>query len=210
MAPGRAPPSLIERAALPSLLVELLHDDETALYYAQPIRRAGGIGVWMILALGVAFTPAAVGALREVAARSAAAELTLPQVLFVLVLASGALVFLAFSLMMLVWPWLSERDRRRTHVVVTDQRVVRLKARRNKAPRVKEWPVAACDAASVARRRGASATLVLREKIRIRLTDDRPVYEWDAVHGLPRADDALAALEWARAEASRKAADALD
>lgn len=197
----------VPRTELPLQVAALLEHDEPVLYYGQPIRRAGGIGVWMILALGVVFTPAALGALAEI--RTKVADKPLSEVAWAAPVFLGALLFLVFSLMLLAWPWLSDRDRRRTHVVVTGHRVLRVKLRGEKPPRTRAWRVEDCDAASVARRRGASATLVLKERVRIRRTDDRPVYEWDALHGLPRADDALAALLFARDEKRRQLESAL-
>lgn len=194
-------PAALDPAALPASVAALLHDDERPLYYAQPIRRAGGIGVWLIMGLGFLFVPASVGAIEETLRRAAVLELGFLRgaaLAFVLCLEA---LFLGFSLMLLVWPWLSDKSRRATHVLVTDARVIELKSRRGQ-PRVRQWPVHVCEHAAVARRRGASATLVLKERIRTRKTDGKPVYEWDALHGLPRADEALAALCWARAKGS--------
>jgi len=38
------------------------------------------------------------------------------------------------------------------------------------------------------------ASLVLRERVRTRGTDGQNVYEWEALHGLPRVDEAVAIL----------------
>jgi hypothetical protein len=198
-------PRPIARAALPARVVELLRDDEVVLYAETPIRRAGGLGVWLILGLGIAFVPASTAALIEIAERTNALPSSMKKVA-ALVLAGGlGLVFFAFSLMLLCWPFLAEWSRRRTLVVVTDARVLRFTGNRvgAKPLRVKDWDIAHCEHASVARRRGASATLVLKERIRTRQSDGQPVYEWDALHGLPDADAALSALLWARARRER-------
>lgn len=200
-------PQPLDRDQLPAVIRDLLDDDEIVLYWAQPIRRAGGIGVWMIMGLGVAFTVASAGAVEEIVRRGLELEVDVARGALLVVVAVGALLFLGFSVMMLFWPWLSDQARRSTHAVVTDRRVLEVRertgARARRGPRVKEWPVTSCEAASVARRRGESATLVLREQVRERRTDGKTIYEWDALHGLPRADEALAALVWARAEALR-------
>jgi uncharacterized membrane protein len=191
-------PSPVDREALPETVRALLHDDEAVLFYAQPIRRAGGIGVWMILGVGIFYLPAGIGALNEIADKASRGALGVGAIAVALFVGAGALLLLALSVLWIFWPLLSDQDRRRTHVVVTDERVLQVKLRSNKPPRVKDWSVAVCDAASVARRRGESATLVLKERVRERKSDGQSVYEWDAVHGLPRADEALTALLWAR------------
>jgi len=198
---SEAAPPLIERSALPPRVTDALLDDETVFYAETPIRRAGGIGVWLIMGLGVAFVPASVGALREIALRLDTLPSLLSRVVAIALAGGLGLVFLVFSLAMLVWPLLSEWSRRRTIVVVTDGRVLKLTghARGARPLKVRAWDVSACEHASVARRRGASATLVLKERVRVRKTDGQPVYEWDALHGLPDADRALAALLHARA-----------
>jgi len=82
-------------------------------------------------------------------------------------------------------------------VVITDSRVIAARFHRG-APRLRTFAVLACDQAAVVRRRGESATLVLRERLKRRPFDGRIVYEWEALHGLPRADDALLRLQAAR------------
>lgn len=191
-------PSPIDRDALPADVQAQLHDDEAVLFYAQPIRRAGGIGVWMILGVGIFYLPAGVGALNEIADKASRGPLSVGAIAVAALVGLGALLLLVMSVLWIFWPLLSDQDRKRTHAVITDGRVLQVKLRSNKPPRVKSWPVVVCDAASVARRRGESATLVLKERVRERKTDGKSVYEWDALHGLPRADEALTALLWAR------------
>jgi hypothetical protein len=194
-------PHALDRRSLPSRVSFVLRDDEAVFYAEVPIRRAGGLGVWLIFALGIAFVPASTAALVEIAERTRALSSSAQQVLAVLLAGGLGLVFFVFSLMMLLWPLLSEWSRRRTLVVVTDERVLKLTGDVNggRALRVKAWDIAHCEHASVARRRGASATLVLKERIRVRKSDGQPVYEWDALHGLPDAERALQALLWVRA-----------
>lgn len=184
------------RAELPSLAAGALHDDEQVYWHAQPVRHASGIGVWLIMGLGVLFGAASLGALDEVIGswlETGALAGVVPAAL--------VLLFLAFSLVLLCWPLLSRRKMRRTHVLVTDRRVLEVVAplRAGRPPRVRAWPLAECTDLAVVRRRGGSATLVLRERLRDRKTDGQTVYEWEALHGLPRADEALSCLERLRA-----------
>jgi hypothetical protein len=177
--------------ALPPLVAGALAEDERALWHAQPIRHANGIGVWMVMALGTGFGVASLGALHDVMGKTlegGALRGLLPGLL--------AVLFLAFSLVLLCWPLLSRRKMRRTHVLVTDRRVLEVvePLQRGRAPRVRSWPIAECTDLAVARRRGLSATLVLRERLRERKSDGQTVYEWEALHGLARADEALELL----------------
>lgn len=189
MAP--TPPAL----APPAAVQALLHDDEVVLFYAQPIRRAGGLGVWLIASLGVVFLCASVPATSEVTRLVLAAPQAGPMATWLLI--PLALIFLLFSGLLVVWPAVSSADRRRTHVVITPRRVLQVKLpllSRRRAPQVRAWPLRDCSDLGVTRRRGASATLVLQESLRERRSDGQTVYEWQALHGLPRADEALALL----------------
>ncbi len=182
---------------LPPAVASVLARGEVTHWHAQPIRHANGRGVWLIMAGGVVFTGASVAALVDVAARlvggvsvGGLASLGL------------ALFFVVFSLMLLVWPLLSYSSMRRTHIVITDRRVLSVLLPRGagKAARVRSFSHAECTDAALARRRGASATLVLRERVRERASDGQTVYEWDALHGLPDAERALAILRALRGE----------
>lgn len=197
-------PRPLAEVDLPEEVRRALAPGEIAYFHAQPIRHANGIGVWMIMGLGGIFLFASVGGLVETLEKLQEAGAR--------VLGVGALLlaigFVAFSLLLLAWPLLSFRRMRRTHVVVTDRCVVELVRRgRAKAPRVRSWSLAECTDASVARRRGASATLVLKERVRERRTDGQTIYEWEALHGLPRADEALAVLVALRADPRNSAGD---
>lgn len=178
---------------LPPAVTAVLDDGERPHWHAQPIRHANGRGVWLIMALGVVFTGASAAALVDVTTRGLEAGLGLG----VLLALALALLFLAFSLVLLAWPLLSYARMKRTHVVVTDRRVLAIVLPRSvaKPPRVRAWAHADCTDLSVTRRRGASATLVLRESVRERATDGQTVYQWDALHGLPDADGALSVLK---------------
>lgn len=187
-----------EAVSVPDAVARLLDDGEVPLWHVQPIRHANGRGVWLVMALGVLFTAAGTAALVDVLGRFLERAS-----LAGLVPLSLALLFVAFSLVLLVWPLLSYGRMRRTHVLVTDRRVLAivLPRREGKAPRVRAWAPAECTDLAVVRRRGASATLVLRERVRERLTDGQRVYEWEALHGLPDAERALAIVRRLRGEA---------
>lgn len=178
--------------AVPPVPRAVLAAGERVYWCAQPIRHANGIGVWLIFALGVVFTVASAGALAETADRLSEAGGAAHLGLLALIL---ALALTLFALLLLTWPLLSYRRMRRTYALITDRRVLEVTERgRDRAPRTREWPLSACTDPSVARRRGASATLVLQERLRERRSDGQTVYEWEALHGLPHADAALQAL----------------
>lgn len=184
---------------VPEAVARVLDEGEAPRWHAQPIRHANGRGVWLIMALGVLFTAAGAAAFVDVTSRAVAGDASWLAALLPLGL---ALFFVAFALVLLVWPLLSYARMRRTHVVVTDRRVlsVVLGRRPSHAPRVRSWALAECTDLAVARRRGASATLVLRERVRERATDGQLVYEWEALHGLPDAERALSILRALRGE----------
>ncbi|MFZ9888787.1 MAG: hypothetical protein ACO3JL_14910 [Myxococcota bacterium] len=194
----------VPTAVPPVALQALLHDEEVIPFHAQPVRRAGGRGVWLIATLGLVFLTASVPATREVLHLLRSAPPGGPIGAWLLV--PLALVFLGFSVMLSLWPALSSRDVQRTHVVITQRRVMEVKfpllGGRGK-PRVRTWPVRECRDLGVTRRRGDSATLVLQESLRERRSDNQTVYEWQAIHGLPRADEALALLRRLRVDPPR-------
>lgn len=189
-----APPGHRLRGLLtvPTPLLALLSAEESPIFYVQPIRHANGMGVWMIMGLGVVFCVASFGALAEVAGHLCSDGATLATV----VAAAIAVLFALFSVVLLVWPLLSFRRMRRTHVLMTQTRLFHIVVNPQRQPvRVTSWRLSECGDAHVARTRGRSATLVLRERVRERKSDGRTIYEWEAIHGIPRANEALALLQ---------------
>lgn len=178
--------------APPAALTDALFAGEAVLWWARPVRPASGNARWAVAAIGALFVPAGFGALVDVAGRDGSLAAKLP------LLAGGALL-LTFALVALAFPWLVARRMRRTVAAVTTLRVVEAVVGRRGLARVRTWPVDDLGEATVGRRRGASASLILKERLRERATDGRTVYEWEAVHGLPDADAALSALRAARA-----------
>jgi hypothetical protein len=130
------------------------------------------------MALGVAFGGASVSALVD--------ALTAPGG------AVGALILgsllLAFSTLLILWPWLAWRGLARSVVAVTDRGVVYARGKR-----VRRYAASEITDPQVVRRRGRSASLVLSESVRAK-SDGTPVYQWTAIHGLPEADAALEAV----------------
>lgn len=178
--------------APPAPVAALLHDGEDVRWYAQPVAPARGRWVWGIMLLGVLFLAAAVGALDDVV-RGTLEGSTLQRVIGAGVLLL-ALAFTGFSVLLVLWPAIAFSRMRRTHVIITDARVLEVVLRPSKEPRVRTWGVAECTDAAVGLRRGDAASLVLRERVRTRSTDGQNVYEWEALHGLPRTDEAVALL----------------
>lgn len=187
----------VSRADLPHAVVGALEADERVYFYVQPIRHALGRGVWMVMLLGVVFSVASMGAVTDT--WLGVLETNAPQIWqhmsFGLTLGL-TLVFVVFSTMLLAWPLLSHHAMRSTHVFISEHRIVELKERRApRAPRIRSWNLLACPDAYVTRTRGKSASLVLSERVRERSTDGQTIYEWEAIHGIPRATEALGTLQ---------------
>ena len=201
--PGPEPPFGVDRRVLPVDVAATLLDTERVLYWAQPIRHSLGIGVWMIFALGPIFAAAGAGAVEEIIRRGILEGDGASQLVSFGIVAGAVLLF-AVGFVFLTWPLLSYQTMRRTHIVVTPQRVLKVvvpsakKAARGDAHKVTQWRPSQCDALNVVRRRGASATLVLSERTEERRSDGRMVYRWEALHGLPRAREAHLAVDWVR------------
>lgn len=190
----------IDRQSLSPAVLDELTDDETIYYAANPIRRAGGIGVWLIMAAGAFYLPASIGALGESIERFNDSHFGMVQAALFIGLILGCILFLFFSLLLLIWPLLSEMHRRSSSIVITDQNVYKMLHLPSKT-RTTKWPVGSCNAPSIARRRGSSASLVLKERLDRRNSDGRIVYRWVALHGLPNPESALDALIFVRAQA---------
>lgn len=196
-------PDQIPPESLPAHIQGMVQAGECIYYAATPIRRAGGLGVWLIMCAGIAYVPASLGALAESIERYQPSESSVVATAFFVLLVFGCLLFFAFSAMLLCWPLLSEWHRRSSFVLITNRHVYKTLHMLNRQ-RVQTWPVSSCNEPSVARRRGKSATLVLKEHLDRRKTDDVIVYKWIAIHGLPNAEDALRALLFARQQAVSK------
>lgn len=179
---GAAPPP-----APPAALAALLFPGEQVLWWARPVRPASGNARFAVAAIGALFLPASIGAAVDVAAREG------PLAAKVALLA-GCVVFVAFSAFAAAFPLVAARRMRRTVAAVTTLRVVEIV----EGGRARTWPVEDVGDATIGRRRGASASLILKERLRERATDGRVVYEHEAVHGLPDADAALNAIAEAR------------
>ncbi len=201
------PPS-VDKRVLPAGVRALLDADEDVLYWAQPIRLSLGLGVWMIFSLGPIFATAGAMAFEEFVGRGifeASGVVTAAS------LAAAALAFflVACGVFFLCFPFLAFSTMRRTHALVTDRRVLRVRLptqrgiRQGKAPKVEQWGATRCDTNTVVRRRRQSATLVLSEHTEERRSDGRMVYKWEALHGLPRAAEAQRAVDWMRQNAFR-------
>lgn len=172
----------------PDALTSRLFPGEQVLWWARPARPASGNARFVVAAIGALFVPASVGALVDVAGRTG------PLVAKVPLLLGGAL-FAAFALFALTFPLFVARRTKRTIAAVTTLRVVEIV----QGGRERAWPVEACADASIGRRRGRTASLILKERLRERVVDGRVIYDWEAIHGLPDADGALRALQEARA-----------
>jgi hypothetical protein len=151
------------------------------------------------MGLGFLFLAAAVGALDDIV-RGTLEGGPLQRVIGAFVFALGVL-FTGFSVLLVLWPAIAFRRMRRTHVVITGERVLEVVLRPGKEPKVRAWSVAECADAAVGLPRGDAASLVLRERVRTRGTDGQNVYEWEALHGLPRTDEAVALLRELQAAA---------
>jgi hypothetical protein len=183
---------------LPEEVAAQLHDDEEPRWYAQPIRPANGKWIWPVMALGLVFLATAAAALDDVV-RAVLDGNTLQRVLGAAVLGL-ALAFEVFAVVLVAWPALAYRRMARTHVVVTGRRVVEVVLRGSKAPKVRAWDLAECTDVQRGMPRGRAASLVLRERVRERRTDGQTIYEWDALHGLPRVDEAVTLIRELRGE----------
>lgn len=186
-------PSALPREELPPAVLEAVDPNEQVFFYTQPRRHSLGRGVWMVMFLGIAFSVASIGAVTDTwlgVAESDAPE-TWQHMGFGITMGLTG-VFVLFSLMLLAWPLLSHRAMRATHVFVSSWRVVELKERRGKpTPKIRSWNISACPEAYVTRVRGDTASLVLSERVRERSTDGQTIYEWEAIHGIPNASQAL-------------------
>lgn len=194
--PAAQPPKALDRHVLPAAVLASLDVDEEVYFYTQPARHALGRGVWMVMCLGIVFSVASFGAITDtwLGVQDAHAQETWQHMGFGLTLGLSAL-FLMFSLLLLAWPLLSYRAQRATHIVVTAARILQVRQRRRGRHHVRTWQISACPDAYVTRKRGATATLVLTERVRERGTDGQTIYEWEAIHGIPRASEALATLQ---------------
>lgn len=203
MTPGAAPEAretslvAVEPASLPPPLRTVLVPHERVYFAAQPRRPALGRGVWFIGALGLLFAGTSLSAGADVLARM---EQRMPEgalgALGVGCTVGFAGVFVCFALMLLALPWVLRRRLRQTWVLITQERVLSVRIGSDQVPRTQgSWPLHECRDLAVTRRRGDTATLVLREGLRERATDGQTVYHWDALHGIPRADEALRVLQ---------------
>lgn len=162
----------------------------------------------MIFALGPIFATAGAMAFEEFVGRGL---FEASGVVTVASLAAAALAsfLVACGVFFLCFPFFAFSTMRRTHALVTDRRVLRVRLptrrgiRQGKAPKVEQWSPTRCDSNTVVRRRRQSATLVLSEHTEERRSDGRMVYKWEAIHGLPRAKEAQRAVDWMRQNAFR-------
>jgi hypothetical protein len=194
---SNVPPNAIDINRLPPSVAEQIPAEEQIYYADSPIRRAGGIGVWLIFGAGVLYVPASLGAFSESVSHFREADLGMGTTLLSLLLLLGCILFILFAVILLGWPILSELHRRRTFVIISSGHVYKMLQTPSRM-RVSKWPVLQCNEPSVARRRGPSATLVLKEHLHQRQSDGRMVYRWVALHGLPNPDTALEALLFVR------------
>ncbi len=210
-APPTPPVSLrtVDKGVLPPMVAGVLDVDETLFYWAQPIRPALGIGIWMIFALGPIFGTAGAMAFEEFVGRGvfeATGALSAASIAASL----GALLLFLVGLFFLCFPFLAFGSMRRTHALVTDRRVLHIRIptqrgiRKGNTAKVEEWGPSRCEGVNVVRRRRQSATLVLNEHTEERKSDGRFVYRWEALHGLPRATEARIAVDWMRQIAFHK------
>jgi|GEM_PF-2229013 len=214
-------PAPVSRAVLSDELQSVLDDDEVVFYWGQPIRFENGMGVWLIFALGLIFVPGASLAFADFFGRLLPllfdGTWTPLQLVGATVLLVGVLLLLAFGVLLAFWPLLTRDRLNRTHVLVSDRRVLHVvlhapkggAAHEGKQPTVRLWRLTQCSSPKVVRRRRNSATLLLGENTKEKLATGKMVYEWQAVHGIPRATEALHALRHAQSQADAAAANAL-
>jgi hypothetical protein len=197
----------ISRDALPPGVVAVLEAGEAIHWTAQPIRQAMGRGIYFTAALGALFTVSSVLGFIDAFERGVLKA----QSLWAIPVLGVAALFVGFSIFLLTWPIHGKARLRRTHQLITDRRVLEVRLSKNgDALKVRAFRLEGVEEPTLARRRGDSVTLVLRERLRQRRSDGRTIYEWDALHGMARGEEALLVLKEVLAQRATLVAEPAD